>query len=203
MPASPGVKCGFGLSCWLAKSLLSARWLPCVYLCCVFFPSSPLFLDNLVVFLLSTAKCLEVRGAKRRSYKKNNTFGTNNRRPHERWELKRVLWRSRKKYVNNSKEECLLWAHTQVSSGIRQRREPLFNFQPPCEVCGGCHDPWHAGAVACSGLCGMSTTHGSPLWHLETSPPPPTPTRRAPPKTPESQRGGTVCLTVPPLPQDE
>lgn len=53
MPASPGVKCGFGLSCWLAKSLLSARLLPCVYLCF----QAPLFLDNLVVFLLSTAKC--------------------------------------------------------------------------------------------------------------------------------------------------
>lgn len=52
MPASPGVKCGFGLMCWLAKSLL------CVLTdMCVFVLSELVFLDNLVVCLLSAEKC--------------------------------------------------------------------------------------------------------------------------------------------------
>lgn len=54
MPASPGVNCGFGLSCWLAKSLLCvcALWHACVF---VF--SAPVFLNNLAVFSLSVEKC--------------------------------------------------------------------------------------------------------------------------------------------------
>lgn len=62
MPASPGVKCGFGLLCWLAKSLLCvcARVDMQVYLCF----SVPAFLDNLVVFFAVCREVLEVIEAK-------------------------------------------------------------------------------------------------------------------------------------------
>lgn len=77
-------------------------------------------------------------------------------------------------------------AHTQVSSGFRQRREPLFNFQPPCEVFRGCQDSWHAGAVAAAGCttCQPLTPVHCDTWR---QPPPHAHTRRMPHKnTPES-----------------
>lgn len=37
--------------------------------------------------------------------------------------------------------------YTHTTLGHRQGREPLFNFQPPCEVCKGCQDWWHAGII--------------------------------------------------------